>query len=157
VIPHVAVGHVSCRLVPGQDPEHVIEVITAHVAAQPAPGARVTVRADEARVPAYTIPADHRSILAATSALEAVYPGQPVLLAKVPGTLPATVLFERLLDAKTLFFSFSTADERLHAPNEFLRIRRLREGMRAWEQLWRLLAAGPHRLVRPAGGELADA
>jgi acetylornithine deacetylase/succinyl-diaminopimelate desuccinylase-like protein len=39
-----------------------------------------------------------------------------------------------------LFFSFSTADEKLHAPNEFLRIRRLREGMAAWEQLWRLLA-----------------
>jgi hypothetical protein len=35
--------------------------------------------------------------------------------------------------------------ERLYAPNEFLRIRRLREGMRAWEELWRLLAGGPHR------------
>lgn len=140
VIPHVAVGHISGRLVPGQDPDHVIDAITAHVAAQPAQGARVTVRADEARVPAYTIPADHPAIAAAAAALEAVYPGEPVLLAKVPGTLPATVLFERLLGAKTLFFSFSTADEKLHAPNEFLRIRRLREGMRAWEQLWRLLA-----------------
>ena len=36
---------------------------------------------------------------------------------------------------------------RLHAPNEFFRIRRLREGMRAWEELWRLLADGPHRLA----------
>jgi acetylornithine deacetylase/succinyl-diaminopimelate desuccinylase-like protein len=50
-----------------------------------------------------------------------------------------------------LFFSFSTADENLHAPNEFLRIRRLREGMRAWEVLLRLLAAGPHRLLPAAG------
>jgi gamma-glutamylcysteine synthetase len=33
--------------------------------------------------------------------------------------------------------------ERLHAPNEFFRIRRLCEGMRAWEELWRLLADGP--------------
>jgi acetylornithine deacetylase/succinyl-diaminopimelate desuccinylase-like protein len=40
-----------------------------------------------------------------------------------------------------LFFSFSTADENLHAPDEFLRISRLREGMRAWEVLWRQLAA----------------
>ena len=50
-----------------------------------------------------------------------------------------------MLGVKTLFFSFSTADEKLHAPNEYLRIRRLKEGMRAWEQLWRLLADGPHR------------
>jgi acetylornithine deacetylase/succinyl-diaminopimelate desuccinylase-like protein len=147
VIPHRGVAHVSCRLVPGQDPDHVIEAIAAHVAAQPVPGVRVEVRADEARVPTYTIPAGHPAIRAATAALESVYPGQQVLLTTVPGTLPATALFERALGVKTLFFSFSTSDEKLHAPNEFLRIPRLREGMRAWEQLWRLLADGPHRLV----------
>jgi acetylornithine deacetylase/succinyl-diaminopimelate desuccinylase-like protein len=147
VIPHLGVAHVSCRLVPGQDPDRVIEAIVAHVAAQPAPGVRVEVRPDEARVPAYTIPSDHPAIRAATAALESVYPGQGVLEAVVAGTLPATALFEEALGVKTLFFSFSTSDEKLHAPNEFMRIRRLREGMRAWEQLWRLLADGPHRLT----------
>ena len=147
VIPHVAVAHVSCRLVPGQDPDAVIEAVAAHVGAQQVPGVRAEVRADDARVPAYTIPADHPAIRAATAALEHVYPGQQVLLACIGGTLPATALFERVLGAKTLFFSFSTSDENLHAPNEYLRIGRLREGMRAWEQLWRLLADGPHRLA----------
>ncbi|HUZ56251.1 MAG TPA: M20/M25/M40 family metallo-hydrolase [Streptosporangiaceae bacterium] len=145
VIPHIALGHVSCRLVPGQDPDRVIDAIAAHVGQLPAPGASVTVRPDPARVPAYTIPADHPAILAAIAALETVYPGQEVLRTCVPGTLPATVLFERALAAKTLFFSFSTADEKLHAPNEYLRIRRLREGMRAWEELWRLLGSGASR------------
>jgi acetylornithine deacetylase/succinyl-diaminopimelate desuccinylase-like protein len=140
VIPHRATGHVSCRLVPGQDPDHVIAAVTAHVLAQPASGLRVTVIPDQARVPAYTIPADHPAVRAAVAALEAVYPGQEVLLACVPGTLPATELFDTELGVKTLFFSFSTADEKLHAPNEFMRIHRLREGMRAWEHLWRLLA-----------------
>ncbi len=146
VIPHVAVAHVSCRLVPGQDPDRVIEAVADHVGALAVPGVRVEVHGDQARVPAYTIPAGHPAIRAATAALEAVYPGQQVLLASIAGTLPATEMFERVLGVKTLFFSFSTADEKLHAPNEFIRIRRLREGMRAWEQLWRLLAAGPHRL-----------
>jgi acetylornithine deacetylase/succinyl-diaminopimelate desuccinylase-like protein len=156
VIPHVAVAHVSCRLVPGQDPDRVIEAIMAHVGAQAAPGVRVDVRADQARVPAYTIPADHPAIRAATAALEEVYPGERVLAACIPGTLPATALFERVLGVKTLFFSFSTADEKLHAPGEFMRIGRLREGMRAWEQLWRLLAAGPHRLASAAEGRPED-
>jgi acetylornithine deacetylase/succinyl-diaminopimelate desuccinylase-like protein len=153
VIPHVAVGNVSCRLVPGQDPDRVLDAIAAHVRRQPAAGVRVTVTPDEARVPAYTIPASHPAIMAATAALESVYPAEPVLLACIAGTLPATALFERELGAKTLFFSFSTADENLHAPNEFLRRARLGDGMRAWEQLWRLLADGPHRLApldRPA-------
>jgi acetylornithine deacetylase/succinyl-diaminopimelate desuccinylase-like protein len=148
VIPRRAVGHVSCRLVPGQSPDAVIEAIAAHVRLQETPGVSVQVRADDARVPAYTIPADHPAIRAAAAALAAVYPGQEVLLACIGGTLPATYLFERVLGCKTLFFSFSTADEKLHAPNEFLRIRRLREGMRAWEVLWRLLAAGPHQLAQ---------
>jgi hypothetical protein len=38
--------------------------------------------------------------------------------------------------------------ERLHAPNEFFRIRGLREGMRAWEELRRLLV----RILRRAQG-----
>jgi acetylornithine deacetylase/succinyl-diaminopimelate desuccinylase-like protein len=146
VIPHTAVASVSCRLVPGQDPDAVIGHVAAHVGRQQTPGVRARLQADEARVPAYTIAADHPAIRAATAALETVYPGQPVLLAKIGGTLPAADLFERELGAKTLFFSFSTADENLHAPNEFLRIARLREGMRATEALWRLLAAGPHRI-----------
>jgi hypothetical protein len=43
--------------------------------------------------------------------------------------------------------------ERLHAPDEFFRIRRLREGMRAWEELWRPLADGPHRLASREGND----
>ena len=87
------------------------------------------------------------AIRAATAALEHVYPGREVLHAVIGGTLPATALFEETLGVKTLFFSFSTSDEQLHAPNEFMRIARLREGMKAWEHLWRLLADGPHRLA----------
>jgi hypothetical protein len=43
--------------------------------------------------------------------------------------------------------------ERLHAPNEFFRIGRLREGMRACKELWRPLADGPHRLASREGDD----
>lgn len=151
VIPHVATAHLSSRLVPGQDPDAVVAAIVRHIDAQRPAGVRVSTRIDEARVPAYTIPADHPAIRAAKAALEETYPGEEVLFACIAGTLPATTLFERCLAAKTLFFSFSTADEKLHAPNEFMRVRRLREGMHAWESLWRLLADGPHRLASARG------
>jgi acetylornithine deacetylase/succinyl-diaminopimelate desuccinylase-like protein len=139
VIPHVAVAHISCRLVPGQVPDAVLRAITEHVGRQHCPGVRVAVRADPGAVPAYTIHPMHPAITAAEAALQEVYPGQEVLRTIIAGTLPATALFEDVLHAKTLFFSFSTADEKLHAPNEYMRIRRLREGMRAWERLWRSL------------------
>jgi acetylornithine deacetylase/succinyl-diaminopimelate desuccinylase-like protein len=141
VIPHVATAHLSCRLVGRQDPERVVEAVTVHVAALRVPGVEVRVHADDGRVPAYSIEPDHPAIQAATAALEEVYPGQEVLLAVIAGTLPATTLFEDALGAKTLFFSFATADEQHHAPNEFMRIRRLREGMHAWRVLLDRLAA----------------
>ena len=148
VIPHRAAAHLTCRLVPGQVPDRVAAALDRHIAAVRLPGVTVAVRFEPGAVPAYTIAADHPAIAAGRQALAEVYPGQPVLLARIGGTLPATALFEEALGAKTLFFSFSTADELLHAPNEFLRIPRLREGMRAWEALLRLLSAGEHRLAQ---------
>jgi acetylornithine deacetylase/succinyl-diaminopimelate desuccinylase-like protein len=69
-----------------------------------------------------------------------VYTDREPLLVRIGGTLPAAVLFERALGLKTLLFSFSTADENLHAPNEFFRLARLDEGVAAWRELFRLLA-----------------
>jgi len=146
VIPHVARGFVSCRLVGDQDPGRVLAAVTAHVGRLGTRGVRVAVEQDGGAVPAYRIDPAHPAITAATDALRAVYQDQEVLLAVIAGTLPATTLFERVLGAKTLFFSFSTADEKLHAPNEFLRLRRIHEGMRAWDALLRSMADGPHRL-----------
>ena len=146
VIPHLAIAHISCRLVPGQNPRNVVESIREHFLKLQLAGVRIRVQIDGEGIPSYTIPADHPAIQAATEALEVVYPGEEVLLAVIAGTLPATELFERVLGTKTLFFSFATADEKHHAPNEFMRIKRLIEGMRAWEILWRLLAEGPHQI-----------
>jgi acetylornithine deacetylase/succinyl-diaminopimelate desuccinylase-like protein len=140
VIPHVATAHVTGRLVPGQLPGAVLDAILAHVAGFAAPGVRVEVIAEPGGAAAYTIDPDHPAVTSARAALAAVYPGQPVILARIGGTLPAAALFEYVLGAKTLFFSFSTADEMLHAPNEYIRVRRLGEGMRAWAHLWHLLA-----------------
>ena len=36
-------------------------------------------------------------------------------------------------------FSFSTADEDFHAPNEFFRVHRLHEGLEAWARYWSIL------------------
>jgi acetylornithine deacetylase/succinyl-diaminopimelate desuccinylase-like protein len=155
VIPHVATGHIVCRLVGTQDPERVVESIERHVRGLGIPGIEIEINVDPGRVPAYRIDADHPAIRAASAALNHVYPGEHVLLAVIAGTLPATTLFEEVIGAKTLFFSFSTADENLHAPNEFLRTARIHEGMRAWERLWLLLASGPHALTHnPARAEV---
>ena len=146
VIPKEARAHITCRLVPDQDPERVLSAIERHVVAPP--GVAVRIEAHPGAVPAYSIGVDHPAVRAAAQALRAVYAGEEPLLVRIGGTLPAAVLFEQILGVKTLLFSFSTADENLHAPNEFFRLARLGEGIAAWSELWRLLARA---LAPPAG------
>jgi acetylornithine deacetylase/succinyl-diaminopimelate desuccinylase-like protein len=140
VIPRRARAHVTCRLVPDQEPAAILDAVTHHVCAHCPPGVEVAVMGAAGAVPAYAIPADHPAVRAAVSALRTVYPDRETLLVRIGGTLPAASLFEQILGLKTLLFSFSTADEQLHAPNEFFRLSRLDEGLRAWAKLWQILA-----------------
>jgi acetylornithine deacetylase/succinyl-diaminopimelate desuccinylase-like protein len=140
VIPGEARAHVTCRLVPNQDPERIFRAVQEHVALHVPQGVSVRVVAQPGGVRAYSIGADHPAVLAAVRALQVVYPADEPLLVRIGGTLPAAVVFEQVLGVKTLLFSFSTADEQLHAPNEFFRLDRLEEGMAAWVELWRLLS-----------------
>jgi acetylornithine deacetylase/succinyl-diaminopimelate desuccinylase-like protein len=140
VIPRVARAHVTCRLVPEQRPDALLAAIEEHVARVAPRAVHVRVEAQPGAVPAYAIAADHPAVGSAVAALRRVYPEQEPLLVRIGGTLPAATLFERELGLKTLLFSFSTADEQLHAPNEFFRLSRLDEGIAAWTELWRLLA-----------------
>ena len=69
-------------------------------------------------------------------------------------TVPIAELFQRLLGLDTVFFSFSTADEDYHAPNEFFRLDRFRDGLAGVVRA--AAAAGPalsvrHGLTAPAG------
>jgi acetylornithine deacetylase/succinyl-diaminopimelate desuccinylase-like protein len=118
----------------------ILAAFTRHVEALVPSGVEARVEAAQGAVPAYSIAADHRAVAAAVAALRTVYPGREPLLVRAGGTLPAAALFEQILGLKTLLFSFSISDENLHAPNEFFRLERLDEGMRAWAELWRRLA-----------------
>jgi acetylornithine deacetylase/succinyl-diaminopimelate desuccinylase-like protein len=68
--------------------------------------------------------------------------GQEVLPVRMGATIPIGAIFRHRLGLETVFFSFSTADEDYHAPNEFFRIDRLRDGARGWIRYLELLGEG---------------
>jgi acetylornithine deacetylase/succinyl-diaminopimelate desuccinylase-like protein len=72
----------------------------------------------------------------------------------VGATVPIGGLFKRLLAIDTVFFSFATADEDYHAPNEFFRLSSLDTGLKAWTQYLRALGrqpCGPSRRTTGVG------
>ncbi len=56
------------------------------------------------------------------------------------GTIPIVTTFRDVLGVDTVFFSFSTADENVHAANEFYRPGRFRLGLQTWARVWRRLS-----------------
>lgn len=77
------------------------------------------------------LPPDHPGLHLAMEVLEELY-GQPARTVRMGATIPIAEMFDRVLGMGTVFFSFSTADEDYHAPNEFFRLERWQDGLRAW-------------------------
>ena len=143
VIPSEAHAKITCRLVPDQQPHDVVEVVTRHLEAHVPPGTVLTVHvAEHGAFPSH-IDGDHFALKAAAEALHAVYGVHP-LVVRMGGTIPIAELFQRHMRLATVFFSFSTADEDYHAPNEFFRLHRLHEGLEAWARIWTILGTLPH-------------
>jgi acetylornithine deacetylase/succinyl-diaminopimelate desuccinylase-like protein len=138
VIPFEAHAKITCRLVPDQDPAEVVALVTRHLESHVPPGTRLTITPEDHGARAAHIEKDHFALAAADAALRAVYGVHP-LIVRMGGTVPISELFQRHMGLDTVFFSFSTADEDYHAPNEFFRVHRLHEGLEAWARYWEIL------------------
>ena len=140
VIPAEAHAKLTCRLVANQDPADVIAKVITHLEQHTPPGVRLSIHRERHDALPYQIPADHPGLAVADAVLREVY-GQAPVRVRMGGTLPVSELFLRILGIYTVFFSFSTADEDFHAPNEFFRVHRLHEGLAAWATYWAKLGA----------------
>jgi acetylornithine deacetylase/succinyl-diaminopimelate desuccinylase-like protein len=135
VTPNEAHAKLSCRLVPDQDPDKIRALVARHLETHAPAGVTLSIGGERHAARPYRIPSDHPGLLTAERALEQVY-GKKALRVRMGSTLPVSELFKRLLGIETVFFSFSTADEDFHSPNEFFRVHRLGEGLEAWARYW---------------------
>ena len=135
VTPNEAHAKISCRLVPDQDPDKVRALVARHLETHVPAGVTLSVGGERHAARPYRIPSDHPGLVTAERVLEQVY-GKKALRVRMGSTLPVSEIFKRLLGIDTVFFSFSTADEDFHSPNEFFRVRRLNEGLEVWARYW---------------------
>lgn len=142
VIPSQAHAKLTCRLVAHQNPAEITAKVVRHLEQHTPPGVTLAIHRERHDALPYQIPADHPGLGVAEAVLADVY-GQPPVRVRMGGTLPVSELFLRILGIYTVFFSFSTADEDFHAPNEFFRLHRLHEGLAAWAKYWAFLKEMP--------------
>ncbi len=134
VIPNEAHAKITMRLVPGQDPQKIRKAAKSYIESLCHEGTQLTFSGDRGWTKAYAVPPQHPLLLAAEQALAETLNETP-LRVRVGATLPLSDLVKATLGIDTVMFSFSTADEQFHAPNEFLRVSAIDQGVAAWIRL----------------------
>jgi acetylornithine deacetylase/succinyl-diaminopimelate desuccinylase-like protein len=140
IIPPVARAKLTCRLAPGQEPQHVTQAIATHVHRHPPPNVTVDIEWHPGAVRAFSIEQEHPAMQAAADALATVY-GRAPLAIRLGSTLPVAAVVEDTIGSKTVMLGWSMSDENLHAPDEFSRLENLDRGARAYAELFNMFSS----------------
>ncbi|UCC25231.1 MAG: dipeptidase [Gemmatimonadales bacterium] len=139
VLPGRASAKVSCRLVPDQDPEEIIQLLKDHIARQAPEGVQLRVTGVQANPPFLAEPSGPL-FDAASRALEEVYGVEPARVAH-GGTLPIARDFAELLTPSVAVLGFALPGANMHAPNEWIPSSQVEKGIRSMVRLYAGLAA----------------
>jgi acetylornithine deacetylase/succinyl-diaminopimelate desuccinylase-like protein len=134
IIPAWAAAKISTRLVPDQDYRTIEQAMRAHLEAIAPPTVRIEVKIIHGGAPVIT-PLDHPGIGPASRALEAGF-GKAPLFQRSGGSVPVVAALDAHLGLKTLMVGFANPTGNFHAPNEWMSLSNLRDGMASLVHLW---------------------
>lgn len=128
VLPSEAGVKITCRLVPDQDPEEIVEKLKAHIDKHKPVGVTVTVTEFDKGKPFIT-PFDHPAIQAAGRSYEKVY-HVPTAYTRGGGSIPIVAAFDEILELPVVLMGFGLSTENFHAPNEHFHLENFDQGLR---------------------------
>ncbi|MBE3590102.1 MAG: dipeptidase [Firmicutes bacterium] len=138
IVPSWASAKISCRLVPDQDPQRILDALERHLRERAPRAVQFTVERGQGS-PASVVPLDHPAVRAAARVLEETY-GRPADFIRMGGSIPVVPTFRERLGAPVVLLGFGLPDENFHAPNEFFTLENFDLGVRALARYWAALA-----------------
>lgn len=134
VIPSEATAKITCRLVPNQDPDEIVELLERHIEKHKPKGVTITVSHFDKGAPFIT-PFDHPAIQAAARSYEKVYQ-VPTAFTRGGGSIPIVAAFDEILNKPVVLMGFGLPDENFHAPNEHFHLENFDKGLRTICHYW---------------------
>ena len=139
VIPSKAGAKFTFRLVPGQDPEHILQLFRNHVL--------TTISADcsveflnSGGSPAVSFDINSDLVRDASSALKKEFGNKAVMMG-CGGSIPIVEAFKTTLGIESLLVGFGLDDDQIHSPNEKYNLSSFNSGRRAWARILSKISA----------------
>jgi acetylornithine deacetylase/succinyl-diaminopimelate desuccinylase-like protein len=127
VTPAEAHLKITCRLVPDQDPEEILDLLQRHAEKHCPKGATIVFERKPGTALHYASDRDHPALIAAADTLRALF-GKAPAVTRTGGTIPIAEVFRQELGADMIFFAWSQNNCNAHAPNEWFRLEDFRRG-----------------------------
>lgn len=139
IVPAEAVAKITCRLVPDQDPQRILQLVKDYFAARCPSDVRLKFR-DEEGTPAAVVDIDHPYVHKAAQALREGFGIEPVFI-RMGGSIPVVTTFQEVFHVPVLMMGFGLQEDRFHAPNESFSLAGLSRGIESLEHLYASLGA----------------
>ena len=116
VLASKAYAKISCRLVPGQDPDKITNLLVNHIQSIAPDAVKVKVTPHHGGQP-YLTPTDFTGYKAAHKAMETTFGKAPIPM-RSGGSIPIVAMFEEELGLKSVLMGFGLDSDAIHSPNE---------------------------------------
>jgi acetylornithine deacetylase/succinyl-diaminopimelate desuccinylase-like protein len=141
VLPSKAMAKISCRLVEGQDPDHIYDLVKSQIEKLAPAGAKLTFAKLGGGFPA-KMEIDSPEMKAAIAAYKRGFEAEPVFLPE-GGSIPIVATIRGVLNnLPVLLIGFGLPDDNLHAPNEKFKLDHFYRGIDTSITLIHELGAG---------------
>ncbi|SES23371.1 dipeptidase [Salisediminibacterium halotolerans] len=139
IIPSEATAKLTCRLVPGQDPQTIQDAIVSFIEEETPKGVRAEIKRESLSAKAYKVDPDLPLIQKAATSLTDAF-GKETVFVRLGGSIPVVEWIDSLWTMPVILLGFGTPDDNLHAPNESLLLDHFDKGMRVLADFYKKCA-----------------
>ncbi len=138
IVPAWARVKITTRLVPNQNPDRIIQLVSEHLKKICPPTVRIEIEAGHGAEP-YLVSPTGPQAQAALRALKSAFGQEPILM-REGGSIPIVNDFKKILGAETLLLGLALPDDNAHSPNEKFNLDCFAKGQLMAAHLWQELS-----------------